>query len=60
MKVWHSTNDRAEIENKRDKIKANNECTFFLDKSIEVLKGVKTRITTNKFGVHILWIDKKI
>ena len=59
MRVWHSTNNRAEIEKLRDRIKANDECTFFPNKSVEVLKGVKTRITTNKDGVHILWISKR-
>ena len=56
MRIWYSSNNRKEVENHRDKIKSDDECIYCVGKKEELIKGVKTRITKNKYGVFILWI----
>ena len=44
MRVYHSDSRRNEVEERRDMLKS---------------KGYKTRITTNKYKVHILRTENK-
>ena len=61
MKIWHSTDNKKEIESLRDNLKAKDECIFYKNKKVEVIKGIRTRImrdSKNK-NLFILWVGKR-
>jgi hypothetical protein len=59
MIEMHSSNIRKEVESLRDKILKDKQVSFQVGKEMQTIKNPRTRITTNKYRVHILWIDKQ-
>lgn len=57
MKAIHSSNNKDEVVEFRDKIKSQGYFIYYAGKKAKKIINPKLKITKNKYNVYILWFS---